>query len=383
MQRIAILGSTGSIGQNALKVIDNLKADCSASALAARSNWKLLAEQIRAVRPAIASLTDENAYQSLKEALNGSSTRLLHGPQALEEIAGSPEVDRVLVALSGADGLKPSLKALQTGKILALANKESMVMAGPLLMQYTTPDSHRIVPVDSEHSAIFQALQAGRREEVRRIILTTSGGPFLKTSKLNMERATPEEALKHPVWAMGKKISIDSATMMNKALEIVEARWLFGIPASQIEVLVHPQSIIHSMVEFNDGSVIAQLSVPDMKTPIQYAFTYPARAAATADFLDLARIQTLTFQGPDPDRFPALKLGYRAAEGGGTLGAVMNAANEITVDAFLNRRIPFPRIVSTVEEVMNQHKSIVTPTLNDILEADRWARKAARDLLNL
>ncbi len=376
MRRVAVLGSTGSVGRSALDVAAHL--GLPVTGLAARADWRALAEQAARFRPARAALADPAAADALQAALNGSGTAVLRGPEGVLRIAAADDADVVLCAISGAACLGPVLDAAARGKTLALANKESMVMAGPILLEAARRSGARILPVDSEHSAIFQALQGGRREEVRRVFLTASGGPFARTPKEEFARITPEEALRHPTWTMGGKITIDSATMFNKALEIVEAKWLFGLEPSQIEVILHPQSIVHSMVEFVDGSVIAQMGVPDMRTPIQYAFTWPARAPGNVERLDLAAAGTLSFEAPDPEKFPSIRLGYRAAEAGGTMGAVLNAANEVAVELFVQRKIAFPRIFEIVRTVMDRHAVVPGPSLEDVLAADAWAREEAR-----
>lgn len=376
MRRVAILGSTGSIGTQALDVAAHLGLEVRG--LAAGSNWRVLREQIERFRPARAALADRAAGEALRQALNGSRTAVLPGPEGIRAVAASEDVEVVLCGITGAAALGPALAAAERGKTLALANKEALVMAGPILLDTARASGARVVPVDSEHSAIFQALRAGQRREVRRVILTASGGPFARLSRTELENVTPEQALRHPTWDMGGKITIDSATMFNKALEIVEAKWLFDLEPSQIEVILHPQSIVHSLVEFVDGSVVAQMSVPDMRTPIQYAFTFPERAAGTARSLDLAEVGTLTFERPDRSKFPSLELGYRAAEAGGTLGAVLNAANEVAVELFLARRIRFPEIFDVVRRVMDRHRVVAHPSLEEILQADAWARQEAR-----
>lgn len=376
MKRIAVLGSTGSVGTSALDVAAHL--GLPVRGLAARSNWRALKDQIARFRPAVAALADPAALESLRAELNGSPTALRGGSEGVGAVATEPEADVVLCAISGAEGLGAVLAAAARGKTLALANKESMVMAGPLLLEAARKSGAAIVPVDSEHSAIFQALRGGRRGEVRRVFLTASGGPFARTPREEFDRITPEQALRHPTWNMGGKITIDSATMFNKALEIVEAKWLFDLDPKQIEVILHPQSIVHSMVEFVDGSVIAQMGVPDMRTPIQFAFTWPDRAAGNVKALNLAEVKTLTFEAPDPEKFPSIRLGYRAAEAGGTMGAVLNAANEVAVELFVGRRIPFRRVFEIVERVMDRHAVVPHPTLDDVLRADAWAREEAK-----
>ncbi len=381
MRRIAILGSTGSIGVNALSVARHLSDRISVKGLAANGNWERLRDQIHEFRPTRAALLESDACRSLRSVVNGS-TQVFEGADGIREIARADDVDVVLSAITGAAGLAPGLDALERGKTLALANKESLVAAGPLMIEAAKRGKGRIVPVDSEHSAIFQAMQSGKRDEVRRIILTGSGGPFRETPRDQLDGVTVEQALKHPTWSMGGKISIDSATMMNKALEIIEARWLFDLPPEKIEVVVHPQSIVHSLVEFQDGSVMAQLGAPDMRVPIQYALTYPDRPEGNARRLDLLETKALTFQAPDLEKFPAIRLGYRAAREGGTMGAVLNAANEVAVQAFLDGKIRFTRIVSIAGEVMDAHAAKRKPSLADILEADAWARARATERIS-
>ena len=376
MKRLAILGSTGSIGVNGLDVAAHL--GMTVTALAAGANRKVFRQQIDRFKPARAALADAAEYEALKKELNGSTTQLLQGMEGVRSIAAGEESDVVLCAISGAACLGPVIDAADRGKVLGLANKESMVVAGPIVLERAKKAGATIVPVDSEHSAIFQSMRSGSHKEVKRIFLTASGGPFREKPKSEFGTITVEQAMKHPTWNMGGKITIDSATMFNKALEIVEARWLFDLKANQIEVIVHPQSIIHSMVEFVDGSVIAQLGLPDMRTPIQLALTYPDRAPGNVKSLNLAEIRTLTFQEPDLEKFPSLKLGWRAAEAGGTMGAVLNAANEVAVDRFVKREISFLQIFETVTSVMDRHTLVAHPTLEDVLQADAWARQEAR-----
>jgi 1-deoxy-D-xylulose-5-phosphate reductoisomerase len=376
VKRVAILGSTGSVGVRALEVAAHL--GLVVGGLAARSNRAALREQIARFRPARAALADIAEGDALAAEMNGSATILHKGPEGVQAVAAAAESDIVLCAISGAAGLGPVLEAAGRGKRLALANKEAMVMAGPILLEVARKSGADIVPVDSEHSAIFQALRSGARGEVRRVFLTASGGPFKDTPRSEFDRITPGQALNHPTWNMGGKITVDSATMFNKALEIVEAKWLFGLEPSQIEVIIHPQSIIHSMVEFVDGAVIAQMGVPDMRMPIQFAFTCPDRAAGNVKALNLAEVRSLTFEAPDLEKFPSLRLGYRAAEAGGTMGAVLNAANEVAVDLFMKRRIAFPRIFDIVREIMDRHTVVAHPKLDDVLRADAWAREEAR-----
>lgn len=302
-------------------------------------------------------------------------TELQYGPEAIEFLAGHADVETVVCAIVGAAGLRGALAALEAGKRVALANKETLVVAGPLVAEVAGRTGAVLLPVDSEHSAIFQCLEAGRRSDLKKITLTASGGPFRGRGRSELQDVTVEQALAHPTWKMGPKITIDSATMMNKALEIIEARWLFGVSAEQIEVVVHPQSIVHSMVEFCDGSTIAQLSPPDMRLPIQYALTYPERWTATSASMDWSRSQSLTFQPPDLEAFPALRLGFEVARQGGTAGAVLNAANEVAVDRFLQGRLRFLEIADACRDVLNSHTFDANPTLTDLLRQDQWARR--------
>ncbi|MBI3272423.1 MAG: 1-deoxy-D-xylulose-5-phosphate reductoisomerase [Planctomycetes bacterium] len=376
MKNVVLLGSTGSIGRSAAEVLERHPDRFKTFALVAHRQGRALCEQAARLKPRFCALTDESAWREVRGSFP-AGVELLCGLDEVKEIIARPEVHVVLAGITGAAGLPTSLHAVECGKTLALANKESLVMAGEAMMRMAARRGVDILPVDSEHSAIFQSLKGGRREEVRRIILTASGGPFLHKSKDEIAAATPEQALKHPTWNMGAKITIDSATLFNKALEVIEARWLFGLPADRIDVVVHPQSIVHSMVEFVDASVIAQLGLPDMKVPIQYALSYPDRLEGLAPRLSFEEARTLTFQPPDLDRFPALRLGFEAARAGGTAGAVLNAANEVAVERFLRRDISFPRIPALVEEVLSRHRLVREPDLPAILDADRWAREEA------
>ncbi len=383
MKRLAILGSTGSIGQNALAVVAEHPQEFQVVGLAAGKNVGMLAEQIRAVRPARVSVQDEAVARDLRESLAGHPlVEILVGPEGAVSVASAPEADIVVSAMVGAVGLPPTLAAVEAGKTVALANKETLVAAGPLVMSAVVARGVALIPVDSEHSAIFQALEGQRRDEVRRLWLTASGGPFRTWPQEKLATATPAQALKHPNWDMGAKITIDSATMMNKALEVIEASVLFGLPVSQIEVFIHPQSIIHSLVEFVDGSVLAQLGWPDMRLPIAYALTYPRRLPLNSEPLDLGKVAQLTFERPDFDRFPALRLGYEAAKIGGTMPAVLNAANEVAVAAFLDGRLPFPGIPRVVEETMAAHAPGPLKNLAQVLAVNNWAREHAQELVN-
>lgn len=377
-KRIAILGSTGSIGCNALEVIEGLGPGCRAVALSAHNQTEKLLDQVKRHRPAAVAVTQARPDPALLSELRALGAEVFTGAEGMERLVARDDVDLVLAAVVGAAGLPAVLAAVKAGKTLALANKESLVVAGSLLIPEAKRLGVRILPVDSEHSAIFQAMQCGRLSEVRRVILTASGGPFRKTPPDVMRNATAEDALKHPTWRMGSKITIDSATMFNKALELLEACWLFDLPPEKVEVVVHPESIIHSMVEFVDGSVIAQLSPPDMRTPIQYALTYPERAEGIGRKLDLSRPFALHFEPPDPERFSALRLAYDVARTGGTAGAVLNAANEAAVSAFLAGAIPFGEISRLVELTIARHQAegvVQDPSLQDLLAADQWARE--------
>ncbi|MFW6162900.1 MAG: 1-deoxy-D-xylulose-5-phosphate reductoisomerase, partial [Planctomycetota bacterium] len=348
MKRVAILGSTGSIGTSALDVLRGLGPEVELVSLSAHRRWEQLAEQIEEFAPRRAAIASTEALAPLQDRLNSSRVEVFAGPEAVAGLAADEEVDLALNAIVGASGLKPAFAAVRAGKTLALANKECMVMAGPLLNREAAASGARIIPVDSEHSAIFQALQSGRRHEAAIVWITASGGPFRTLPPKELDAVTPEQALQHPNWDMGPKITIDSATMMNKALEVIEAKWLFGLEVEQIRVVVHPQSIVHSLVEFVDGSTIAQLGLPDMRVPIQYALTYPERRPSAVGAADLVQVGRLDFETPDLDRFPALALGFRAAAVGGTMGSVLNAANEAAVTAFVDGRIRFTDIARAV-----------------------------------
>jgi 1-deoxy-D-xylulose-5-phosphate reductoisomerase len=382
MKRLAILGSTGSIGQSTLSVVAEHPDEFHVVGLAAGKNVELLAEQIRRFGPALVSVQDEESAQSLRAAVNGpGAPEILSGPAGARAVAALPEADLALSAMVGAVGLEPTLAAIEAGKTVALANKETLVAAGPLVMERVRANGVALIPVDSEHSAIFQALQGQRREDIKKLWLTASGGPFRSWPLERLKTVTPEQALKHPNWDMGAKITIDSATMMNKALEVIEASVLFGLPASQIEAYIHPQSIIHSLVEFVDGSWLAQLGVPDMRLPIAYALAYPRRLPLNSNPLDLGEIAQLTFEHPDFNRFPSLRLGYDAARIGGTMPAVLNAANEVAVAAFLDHRLPFLGIPRLVEETMAAHQAEPIASLEQVLAVDQWARKHAAGLI--
>lgn len=376
MKNVVLLGSTGSIGTSTIKVADDLPDQFRLLGLAAGNNVELLLEQTRKHKPEAISICDPANAKELQDAL-GTSTQVFFGDEGLIKLATLPAADIVLIAIVGTAGLKPALAAIRAGKDIAVASKEILVMAGEIVMNEARKYGVRVLAVDSEHSAIFQCLDGKPSNSVRKLWLTASGGPFRKTPKVEFASITVEQALKHPSWVMGRKITIDSATLFNKALEMIEARWLFDIEIGRVDVVVHPQSVVHSMVEFVDGSMLAQLSTPDMCLPIQYALTYPERAASERVQTSLAKLGSLTFEEPDIDRFPSLQLARRAGELGGTLPAVLNAANEVAVEAFVNRKINFPQITDTVRRTMESHKVIPHPTLEQILEADTWARKEA------
>ena len=373
MRHIAILGSTGSIGRSSLDVIASFPERFSVSYLAANRNVALLKEQIERFHPRAVAVRDERCASSLRSSLDGS-TEVLSGDAALLEIVRRPGIDLVISALVGIAGLKPTLEAIEAGKDIALANKESLVVAGEILTRRARELGVRILPVDSEHSAILQCLQGENPGEVKRLILTASGGPFLDMERRLFESVTVAQALNHPTWKMGSKITIDSATLMNKGLEVIEAFWLFGIPAESIDVVIHPQSIVHSMVEFADGSIKAQMGVPDMKLPIQYALVYPERPPSAYDRVDFSVTRTMTFLPPDTEKFRCLPLAYRALSMGGSAPAVMNAANEVAVQLFLEGRILFSDIPSMIEESLSRHRPIRQATLDDVMAADRQTR---------
>ncbi len=375
MKQIAVLGATGSIGKSCLEVVRSLEDRLAVFAMTAHRQWEPLAAQAADFSPRYAVLGDAEAKNHCDRSQFPPNTNLMFGPEAIEEVAAMPEVDIVVSGIVGAAGLKGTWAAIEAGKTVAVANKETLVVAGPLVMAKALETGATLIPVDSEHSAVFQALQAGRPCEVRRVVLTASGGPFRGWTREQMRSVTPEMALDHPTWNMGPKITIDSATMLNKALEIIEAKWLFGLEADQIEVVVHPQSIIHSFVEFVDGSVIAQLSPPDMKLPIQYALTWPERVPGISPAMDWRQAYALELSPPDLDAFPGLALGFEVARRGGSSGAVLNAAKEVAVERFLNHELPFIEIPRACKAVLEAHEFDPSPTLTDLLRLDGWARK--------
>ena len=393
-KRVVVLGATGSIGESALKVAHDIPDRMEIVGLAANSNAAKLAAQANRVRPKAVCLVDESKLGELRSALE-YQPQIFSGENGLIEIACLDEAEMVLVAVVGTGGLRPALAAIEAGKDLAVASKEILVMAGEIVMGAAGEKGVQVLPVDSEHNAIFQCLDSQRERptsnaqrptsneegDVRRLILTASGGPFRNTPNEQFESITVEQALRHPTWNMGPKITIDSATLFNKGLEMIEAHWLFGVEMKRVEVVIHPQSIVHSMVEFADGSVLAQLSHSDMCFPIQYAVTWPERVPNSLPPLDFGKLSKLEFATPRYEDFPALNLARRAGDAGGTLPAVLNASNEIAVAAFLARRISFPRIWQTVEEVMNRHSLVAQPTLDAILRADQWARAEAGEML--
>jgi 1-deoxy-D-xylulose-5-phosphate reductoisomerase len=382
MKSIIILGSTGSIGTNTLDIVQRFPEEFRVMGLTGGGNIDKLEEQVRTFKPKAVAVSTESSAAALRARCAGLSLEILAGEEGIAQVAAMPGAELVISAIVGAAGLVPTLAAIRSGKHIALANKEPMVMAGKLMQQEARHHSVRIFPVDSEHSAIFQSLEGHRIEDVRRLILTASGGALWTLTKEELHDVTPERALQHPNWKMGSKITIESATLMNKGLEVVEARWLFGIPESQIDVLIHRESIVHSLVEYQDRSMIAQLGLPDMRTPISYAMRYPERMPLDLPSLDLTDVGTLTFCRPDHDRFPCLNLGYESLRVGGTMPAAMNAANEIAVDAFLNGGIRFVEIAEVIRSTMNAHAHQAITCLDDALEADRWAREKAELLVH-
>ena len=380
MKNISLLGSTGSIGKQTLDVAAANPDKMKIRVLAAHTSDTILEEQIRAVEPDFAVLTDKDAAARLKARYHGK-TEILAGEEGLLAAATYSEVDTVLASMVGYAGLRPTMAAINCGKNIALANKETLVAAGSLVMEAVAKNNVSLTPVDSEHSAIFQALQGGKEDEVKRLLITASGGPFRGKKRSELETVTLAQCLNHPNWSMGKKITVDSSTLANKGLEVIEAHWLFNMPYEKIDVVVHPQSIIHSLVEFCDGSVIAQLGEPDMRLPIQYALSYPCRYHKAFDQLDLIKAGTLTFEAPDMEAFPSLRIAIDCGKAGGTLPCVFNAANEEAVYAFLDNKIKYLDIPYITEKVASLHKNIATPCIEDIERADAEARAAVQSII--
>ena len=381
MKNIAILGSTGSIGTQALDVIRHNPQELRALVIATNSNDELLEQQIEEFRPKLAVLSDEAAYKRLKSRYKGNETELAGGRQAFIDAAAFDDVEIVLTSMLGFAGLEPTIKAIDAGKNIALANKETLVVAGELVTRYAAEHGVKILPVDSEHGAFFQCLQGEDRKSIKKLLLTASGGPFRGKTRDDLKNVTVEQVLSHPTWNMGKKITVDSATLVNKGLEVIEAKWLYGVEYDQIQVVVHPQSIVHSMVEFCDNSIIAQLASADMRLPIQYALTYPKRIKSTVESLDFWAINSLTFEKPDIDTFKGLKFAYEAGKVGGTAPCVFNAANEVAVSAFLDGKIKFLDIYDIIEETMNRRKVIYKPNLETLIDEDKSARSIAKSLI--
>ena len=383
MKSISILGATGSIGTQTLDVIRNSEGTINLIGITANSSVDKIKEIIKEFKPKYVGMMELNSAKVIEEFCNESypEIKVFSGIDGLIKIATLDEIDTVVTSVVGMIGLKPTMAAIEAKKDIALANKETLVVAGELVMNKAKENNVRILPVDSEHSAIFQSLSGYKNKDINKIILTASGGPFRGKKKEELLNVTKNEALKHPNWSMGRKISIDSSTLMNKGLEVIEAKWLFDVEVDQIDVVVHPQSIIHSMVQFNDSSVIAQLGCPDMRLPIQYALTYPERLENGFERLDLTKIATLTFEEPDLETFPCLQLAYETLKMGGTYSAVLNSANEVLVEAFLEDKIGFYDILKYIKETLDAHKSIEEPTLEEILEVDRWTREYVKSLI--
>jgi 1-deoxy-D-xylulose-5-phosphate reductoisomerase len=378
MKRLAILGSTGSVGVNTLEIVGRFREEFEVLALAAGKNLPLLREQIKVFKPRLVSVLDQEHAQ----ALRGEGVEVAYGEEGLIRAATFPDVDLVVSAVVGSVGIRPLLAAIEEGRDVALANKESMVTAGEIIVKKAHEKGAAILPIDSEHSAIFQALGSKMGGEgIKRLILTASGGPFYNVPAEAFPRVSPREALAHPVWQMGPKISVDSATLMNKGLEVIEAHWFFQVPSERIEVMIHPQGVVHSLVEYVDGSIIAQLSIPDMRIPIAYALSYPQRLTMDLPVLNLHELNHLTFDPPDMEKFPSLKLAYEALETGGTLPAVLNAANEVAVEAFLQGRLSFDWIPRVVASTMQRHKATLLLDVEALLEADQWAKARASEVI--
>jgi 1-deoxy-D-xylulose-5-phosphate reductoisomerase len=379
LKRLSILGSTGSIGRNTIEVISSHPDKFKVVGLAARSNIELLKYQIQALRPEIVAVFDEAAAEALRKM--DLQVEILAGAQGLVRVATHKDADMVVSAIVGSAGLIPTYEAIRSGKDIALATKEALVMAGSIIITEASERGVRILPVDSEHSAVFQCLNGRDMKEVDKVVLTASGGPFLKKKISELDSVAPEEALKHPTWNMGRKITIDSATLMNKGLEVIEACWLFDLPPEKVEVIIHPQSIVHSMVKFIDGSMIAHMSLPDMKGPISYALSYPERFSDVLPMLNLAEVRELTFEEPDALRYPSLSLTYNAIRTGGTMPCVLNAANEVAVEAFLDKKITFTSIADVVSGTMAEHKAFNAVTIGETINASNWAKSKAAEIV--
>jgi len=383
LKHLSILGSTGSIGVNTLDVVSRFPDKFNIIGLAAGTNLSLLKVQIKVHKPKIVSVLTDSLAKKLKKSLpSGYKPEIVYGSEGIALVAGIKKADMVVSALVGSAGLLPTFAAIKRGKHVALANKETLVMAGKIMMKEARKHKIKILPVDSEHSAIFQSLQGHKKKYLKNIILTASGGPFLRYSNKKLKTATLKEALKHPKWKMGEKVTIDSASLMNKGLEVIEARWLFDVPSENIKVFIHPQSVVHAMVEYTDGSMIAQLSHPDMRGPISYALSYPERIPSGLSFLNLLEVGKLDFIKPDLKKFPALGLAYRALKDGETMPAVLNAANELAVKAFLNRKILFTDIPKISKKTMDVHQPRKVSCIEDVLIADNWARQKAEKIIS-
>jgi len=381
MKRLAILGSTGSIGVNTLNIVRQFPEQFEVIGLSAGVNIKSLKEQVREFRPKIISVLNKELSEDLRKDLSSEEVEVVYGVEGLIRVATYPEADQVVSAIVGAVGLIPTLSAIKAKKSIALANKESLVMAGKIMMEEAKQQNVRILPIDSEHSAIFQSLLGHQKEGIHRLILTASGGPFLNLPLSKLHEVTVKEALNHPHWEMGKKITIDSASLMNKGLEVIEAHWLFDIPVERIVVRIHPQSVVHSMVEYIDGSIIGQMGITDMRIPISYALSYPRRLNLQLPSLDLSQVGGLTFSAADPERFPCLQLAYRSIEIGETMPTILNAANEVAANAFLEGSIRFTDVPIILQRLMEEHEVKPVRTIEDILRADQWSRERAKNLI--
>ena len=381
MKRLAILGSTGSIGINTLDIVRQFPERFEIVGLTAGLNIRLLKQQILQFRPKLVSVLNHELSEALKRDLSREPVQIVHGVEGLIQVAAHPEVDHVVSAIVGAVGLIPTLSAIKTGKTIALANKESLVMAGKIVIEEAKRNHAQILPIDSEHSAIFQSLLGHRRQDIHRLILTASGGPFLNFPAERLQEVTVKEALNHPRWEMGKKITIDSASLMNKGLEVIEAHWLFDVPVEKIAIQIHPQSVVHSMVEYVDGAIVAQMGITDMRIPISYALSFPQRLPLTLPRLDLFQKGGLTFFPPDEDRYPCLKLAYQSIKIGETMPAILNAADEVAVNAFIEGSLKFTEIPLLVRRVMEEHDVRPVHTVEDVLRADHWARERSKAIL--